>query len=1159
MRFRELTLDRFGAIEASTLTFADHCGLTVVYGANEAGKSTSLAAVGDFLFGVPQHSPHVSLFGADALRIGATLAKADGEVLSLRRRKGRVRTLTTADGDVVEETMLGSLLGGTTRDRFETLFGLDHQRLRTGGTQLLSAQGDIGRLIVEAGGGLKSLMDRLELIDEELDRLFDTRRSERRAFYRVLDTFTEADRSVKAGLVSVEAYQRAKQALEDAEIDLSTVTEAEVSLTAEISRLGRSLRVAPVLRNLDQARAQLVEVGPLADLPPTFDVDVDASQTERVRAAGALLEAEARHQELETRMAGLVANPEIVACEANIRDIAERAIHVAKAREDRASRLRDLDESNQQLDSLRARLDVPADTDLADRLPPTVVVEKVSTLAGEALETRVRLSEAEGRAAEGAEDVSRLEAIVEAGVAAGRDSAIGVSLNDLTTLPGLVQAWEARRRNADELERQARAEALALGFGDIEALEATPFPTSAAIHHEIAQRETIASERMRLTAQRVVAETTRAKALAEVTRQSAGATPASDEALAVARVERGAALAPLRSAHLAGDWSADARTRLSEVTAADLALQIADGLADRHAAEAQRVAALAQATSLLEGADGEIAAIDTAVEALSLQHNDRASAFSASFPEVIKVYAELPSLVVAEERRGVALKRWRDASQLRVEAQADEVALSEPLQRLELAERICGLTPTSQASVTDRVGPSVTAIAERERAYGDHLRDVESLKTARTAHQSTAAALGQLQDKVVTWSEAWTPALVALGLGEDTSVDDAAATAVEWAAARGVLTTIEATRRRLSGMDEDEAKLAERVQNLGETLGLALPADAVAAAKMLEETWRGHDDMRRRREELEPDLQVAAQALSRAEALAEACHARLAQLGQLIGVDAENTDALAAIGKAYTGYRILTDEIAALLSTLARAGDGMAEADLRAIWLDKDVDVLKGELRAAELDLEKAVEERGPKLEALLNARSALAAFEDQAGANTALAARESATAELHEVVERYVELSLARDLLREAIDKVRAEQQDPLILRAGALFQAMTRNAYDGVGADIDHRGDPIVVGRRGARVVSVTEMSDGTRDQLFLAFRLAALESYCMMAEPLPFIADDILVHFDDPRSAATLTVLADFAATTQVLLFTHHQSVKAAAEALALKGRAHVVSLS
>ena len=44
---------------------------------------------------------------------------------------------------------------------------------------------------------------------------------------------------------------------------------------------------------------------------------------------------------------------------------------------------------------------------------------------------------------------------------------------------------------------------------------------------------------------------------------------------------------------------------------------------------------------------------------------------------------------------------------------------------------------------------------------------------------------------------------------------------------------------------------------------------------------------------------------------------------------------------------------------------------------------------------------------------------------------------------------------------------------------------------------------------------MSNGTRDQLYLALRLASLEKYMESSEPMPFIVDDILVDFDDECS--------------------------------------------
>ncbi len=39
------------------------------------------------------------------------------------------------------------------------------------------------------------------------------------------------------------------------------------------------------------------------------------------------------------------------------------------------------------------------------------------------------------------------------------------------------------------------------------------------------------------------------------------------------------------------------------------------------------------------------------------------------------------------------------------------------------------------------------------------------------------------------------------------------------------------------------------------------------------------------------------------------------------------------------------------------------------------------------------------------------------------------------------------------------------------------------------------------------------------------------------MPFIADDVLIKFDDDRAIATLKILAELCAKTQVLFFTHH----------------------
>ena len=71
----------------------------------------------------------------------------------------------------------------------------------------------------------------------------------------------------------------------------------------------------------------------------------------------------------------------------------------------------------------------------------------------------------------------------------------------------------------------------------------------------------------------------------------------------------------------------------------------------------------------------------------------------------------------------------------------------------------------------------------------------------------------------------------------------------------------------------------------------------------------------------------------------------------------------------------------------------------------------------------------------------------------------------------------------------------------------------------------------------MGVAGMSDGTRDPLFLVLRLAALDLHLEAGHPLPVIADDLFVNFDDERSRAGPRALAMLSRRTQVIYLTHH----------------------
>ena len=160
----------------------------------------------------------------------------------------------------------------------------------------------------------------------------------------------------------------------------------------------------------------------------------------------------------------------------------------------------------------------------------------------------------------------------------------------------------------------------------------------------------------------------------------------------------------------------------------------------------------------------------------------------------------------------------------------------------------------------------------------------------------------------------------------------------------------------------------------------------------------------------------------------------------------------------------------------------------------------------------------------------------------------------------RYTLVKLAARVLQQAIDHYREEHQDPVLKIAAGYFQRLTLGSFAGVRTDVDDAGQPVLVGVRenGSRL-TVEKMSSGTRDQLFLALRLATLMWRLQTDEPMPFIIDDILINFDDVRSRATLQILAELGEKNQVLLFTHHRRIVEEARQLEGQGRVQIHELS
>ena len=88
MRIKELQLLKYGHFDGQVLRFHGAApGLHIVFGSNEAGKSTTLRALKALLFGIARSTGDDFRFGSEAMSVGAILQASDGRQFEIQRWK----------------------------------------------------------------------------------------------------------------------------------------------------------------------------------------------------------------------------------------------------------------------------------------------------------------------------------------------------------------------------------------------------------------------------------------------------------------------------------------------------------------------------------------------------------------------------------------------------------------------------------------------------------------------------------------------------------------------------------------------------------------------------------------------------------------------------------------------------------------------------------------------------------------------------------------------------------------------------------------------------------------------------------------------------------------------------------------------------------------
>lgn len=1152
MKILQLDLIAFGPFSGERLSFGDGTGLHLVYGANEAGKSSALRALRHLLWGIPAQSKDNFRHSNADLRIGATLASDAGGRLEVVRRKGNKNTLRAADDErVVDEQRLLDLLRQIDRTAFERRHAIDYQELEQGGQAVAEGQGDLATLLFTAGSGIADLGKIRARLDEEARELFKSGGSKPRinatlAEWKRLKERVQESRLRTADWSKLEAEREANRA------ELERVRAELAELRADHGRRDRMLRAIEPAARRARLQAELAELQGAALLP-------DDAERRRLEAQETLQTSDARRALIDEGLAKVERAIEELPPSDRVSDLAQEVERLSEevggyktGKRDRETlEARKQREKEELLRAVRelwgpeATLEQAAERRIStgDRRAvekQAAALEKQRTEL-EACERRIgdlqRKLEAAMQACESAPPAPDAQEL-EAAVRAARKS-----------LPA-AERLTTQRVEAERLRRQAERAFAQLGHwdGGVDELLDRPAPLEETIDRweRTLGKLTQEAEAAREACERAGRERERAAAaLADI---DAGRPAPTVEELDAARRLRTDGWRLVR-----GEWELrtvdeaaraefvgrfPGTTTLAEAYGASV--EAADRLADRLRDEADRAAnkencqrELRRKTDELQQAERKAAeAAERTAEAREGWRSD-CQPTGVTTLEPAELRSWLGRVAKIRELRSEAARLDEDSQRLEGDVRRQVDALLTAWRHVEPRS-----APADGAGLADLVEQAEDALAAWRKAAQSQVKAKEKVEGLQAELTDARRDQGALSDRCRATEVEWRATLRRVGLADDSTPEQAREYLQSIDAIQKQLAALDELHNRVTGIDARSAEFERGVATLLQQCELA--ADAWPAEQAPGELLARLNRQRSadsRRQELEDERKRLTESRDEERAKRAAAESALERCRREAGVD--RIEELPAAERRSARLVQLRRELEQLERELAAAAapepaDGFVEQVLRV-----DRDRLASELEASAESIEQAVRrEQAATLEqGALETRAR--AMSDGDAAVQAESQMQQLIARLQDESREYARLRLAETVLARAVERHRERSQGPLVRRAGELFAELTLGAYSGLRADVDEGGRLVLFGiQAGSRRTTPLEgLSTGTRDQLYLALRLASLEQDADRHESLPLVIDDILIQFDDARAAAALRVLAQVARRMQVVYFTHH----------------------
>lgn len=1137
MRFNKFELIRYGKFTDATVPLpSSKHDFHFIVGPNEAGKSTLRAAIRELLYGFPVRSASMAfLHPQPELRLGAEMADGDRQ-LAFHRTKGNKNTLRTPADVPLADNALEPFLGNSDRDFFEQMFGLDHTRLVEGGQSILNAEDDVSQVLFQSSAGIAGLGKVKDALVTEAEQLWGARATNTKTYHVAHNQFVAAGKELKDWVVNTKVWSEARQALDDVDRRINLAKEHKQAVQGQRTALERVRRLSPTVQalrlNEDELR-ELAAEGEVLMLPADAAKTVQEAEVKMSVARSLQQQREGDVALLEAQRDGLTYDEALLAAKTDIEALEAFSQRARDHYADLDVRKAELAQFVALAAAAGAELGWPQDeASLRSQLPEPLALREVQRLVtshGGLLQTRDNAAAAVLVKQEEIAQANReLENISNATVSENLRNALSeaqVHRNAHVTRLKMAGALASANRDFDT--------ALA-GLGawprDVEELQRMVPPTLAQLTARVSARQAL---------------TLGLSGAAEQLRQAEGDLKVAR--LAVTQFEQSGRIVTREEVQGArqvrdGKWSAiKVGTAALTESAGDLdsAILLADELVDLQlgaTAEAAQLQSLRQQTVRAE----------LEVELRRTAHKAKESDLTAADAEWADlatswglVGLELEAAAQWFVQRQTVLDGWAAQQSKRDDLEQERDLLAEVAGRLADALTDVGLTADRESPLPLLLAQSETFVTEADTGKTRRQVLVPQVRQAEDLLRGLEAAAQVAEEAYGGWAAAWRQALANARLSAYVNeVDDAEEALLKVAAVRLNLSEAAMTQRdRIDTMNADLQRFERMATALVEQLGLAElsgaePREVVRAThpRML-----AADKAFVARQTAETALATANTQVKAAKEEVERLAAALEPLLRTAGVS--TVQEVQPLIERSDRKRALETGVETARKLLVQDSDGLGPAAVLAEVDSCDLGRLTSDLADVGAALDAAQTQLTALAEERLLTNQAFIAIDGGQSAAQAEARRQEALAGMTHASERYVRVTTAVQLLKWAIDKYRDQQQGPMLTRAGAIFASVTLGQYSKLFVDYDKTPVSLSALHKSGRQVEVSGLSEGTRDQLYLALRLAALELHLGRATALPFVADDLFVNFDDDRSTAGLHALRELSAKTQVLFLSHH----------------------